>query len=239
MLNHIHPEAVLFIDIETVPQAASFNELDEEYQQLWIEKSRFFREKDSIDIPESYFQAGIYAEFGKVICVSAGYLSQRAGSRIFRCTSFFGDDEKELLTGFAGLLESHYNHPFRILCAHNGREFDLPYLSRRMLVNGIPLPRMLDLAGKKPWEIPHIDTMELWKFGDYKHYTSLKLLAKIMGIPTPKDDIDGSMVRQVYYEENDLNRIENYCRKDVLAVAQVFLKYRGEELLHEEEVVAA
>jgi len=238
MLNQINLEEVLFLDIETVPEQSSIALLDEEMQYLWTEKSRFIRERQELSLEESYHQAGIYAEFGKIICISAGYFAQRGGERIFRVTSFFGHDEKEVLLEFAQLLNQRQGNPFNLLCAHNGKEFDFPYLCRRMVVQGISIPALLDMAGKKPWEIAHLDTMELWKFGDYKHYTALKLLAKIFGIPTPKDDIDGSQVRAVYYDENDLDRIERYCKKDVATVAQIFLKYRGEKLLHTEQIIS-
>jgi len=237
MLEHIRPEEVLFIDIETVPQVSGFNQLDYEFKELWTEKSRFIREKQNIDLNESYHQAGIYAEFGKIICISAGYFSTHTGERVLRITSFYDSDENVLLNNFAGLLNQYDKNPFRVLCAHNGKEFDFPYICRRMLVNKVPLPSMLNLAGKKPWEIPHIDTMEQWKFGDHKHYTSLKLLAQIFGIPTPKDDIDGSMVRSVYYENQDIDRIKHYCQKDVATVAQIFLRYRGDKPLEENQII--
>ncbi len=237
MLENINLEEILFLDIETVPQAESIDTLEEEDRYLWSEKSRFIRERQNIDLEESYHQAGIYAEFGKIICVSVGYFSISFGQRVLRVTSFAKDDEKELLIEFADLLHGYHNNPFRILCAHNGKEFDFPYLCRRMLVNRIPLPVLLDIAGKKPWEISHLDTMELWKFGDFKHYTSLKLLARIFGIPTPKDDIDGSMVREVYYKDQDLERIMLYCQKDVITVAQLLLSYRGENHLSEERII--
>lgn len=236
MLKNIQPEEILFIDIETVPGTQDFNSLDEDFQLLWTEKSRFMREKNNIDIEESYHSAGIYAEFGKIICIGAGYFTSRSGGYEFRSTSFSGDDENAILSDFAMLLNKRFNDPFKLLCAHNGKEFDFPYLSRRMLIHGIELPEMLDTAGKKPWEIQHLDTMELWKFGDYKNYTSLKLLARLFGIPTPKDDIDGSMVREVYYTERDIDRIDRYCRKDVLTVAQLFLKYKGLPLIPAEKV---
>jgi len=237
MLENINLEEILFLDIETVPQAPAFDSLDEIDHHLWLEKSRFIRERQNIGPEESYQQAGIYAEFGKIICVSVGYFSFSFGKRILRITSFFGDDEQKLLSEFADLLTNYHNNPFKLLCAHNGKEFDFPYLCRRMLVNRIPLPLLLDVAGKKPWEIAHLDTMELWKFGDFKHYTSLKLLARIFGIPTPKDDIDGSMVRSVYYDEKNLDRIMHYCQKDVATVAQIFLSYRGEKILQDNEIV--
>ena len=237
MLEQLPLDEVLFLDIETVPQVPSFEDLDEDFQHLWTEKSRFVREKKGLEISESYAEAGVYAEFGKIIVIGVGYFSQSFGERVFRVTSFYGDDETEVLSEFAKLLERFTNNPFRVLCAHNGKEFDFPYLSRRFLINRLPLPAMLDMAGKKPWEIPHLDTLELWKFGDYKHYTSLKLLAKIFGVPTPKDDIDGSMVREVYYKENDLERIERYCRKDVITVAQLMLCYKNQPLVEEDQII--
>jgi DNA polymerase elongation subunit (family B) len=180
-----------------------------------------------------YKRAGIYAEFGKIICISVGAFSKAE----FRLKSFSGDDEKKLLTEFAELLRKRYNKPEHLLCAHNGKEFDFPYIARRMVVLGIPVPTILDLAGKKPWEVNHLDTMELWKFGDFKNYTSLELLAAILDIPTPKEDIDGSQVAEVYYKLNDLNRIVHYCTKDVLTVAQIFRRYRGEPLIAENQIV--
>ncbi len=236
MLRYIDLEKVLFLDIETVPGHRSFDELDEEWQHLWEEKSRFFRERDGIELADSYERAGIYSEFGKIVCISVGYLRQTKGERRFRLTSFYGHDEAAFLQSFANLLHNHFNTKSHFLCGHNAKEFDLPFIARRMLVHGITLPDLLDTAGKKPWEVSHLDTMELWKFGDYKHYTSLKLLTKLFGIPTPKDDIDGSQVGSVYYDDGDLDRIELYCRKDVVATAQLILKYRREDLITEEMI---
>jgi uncharacterized protein YprB with RNaseH-like and TPR domain len=163
-------------------------------------------------------------------------LYHNEGKMNFRIKSFFGDDEKLLLEGFSGMLTSYAGKKKVELCAHNGKEFDFPYISRRLLVNGLPLPAVFDTAGKKPWEVNFIDTLELWKFGDYKHYTSLNLLTALFGIPTPKDDIDGSMVAEVYYHEKNLRRIVTYCEKDVIAVAQLFLRYKGEELVLPENI---
>ena len=236
MIRHLDLENLLFLDIETVPANADFSELDDDWKKLWEEKSKYFRERDEISIEDSYERAGIYAEFGKIVCISVGFLRQVKGERRYRTTSFYSDDESQLLHDFANLLNNHYNSRDHMICGHNVKEFDIPFIARRMLVNGIHLPHILDIAGKKPWEINHLDTMELWKFGDYKNYTSLKVLAKLFGIPTPKDDIDGSQVARVYYEEKDLDRIEVYCRKDVLATAQLVLKYRNEPLIEEHEI---
>jgi len=234
MLYKINLENLLFLDIETVPERPAFNELSEEKRLLWEQKSKYQR-KEEFSPEEFYSRAGIWAEFGKIICISVGYFVQSGENKNFRVTSFSGD-EVNLLKDFKKLVQEHFNQAKHLLCAHNGKEFDFPYIARRMLINGIKLPYKLDLFGKKPWEIPHLDTMELWKFGDYKHFTSLKLMANVLGIPSPKDDMDGSMVRDVFYEENDLERIAAYCELDVLTTAQVFLRLRGDELLVEEQI---
>jgi uncharacterized protein YprB with RNaseH-like and TPR domain len=233
MLNYINLDKVLFLDIETAPMCATYEELPERFMPLWDKKAAYLK-KEEEDSPASLFpRAGIYAEFGKVVCISFGMLID--GN--FRIKSFYGDDEKALLTDFANLLESKFSSKKFLLCAHNGKEFDFPYLSRRMLINGMSLPEILDLAGKKPWEVPHLDTMELWKFGDFKNYTSLELLTAVFDIPTPKDDIDGSQVGEVYWQEKDLERIVKYCQKDVLSIAQLFLRYQNKPLLTEEQVL--
>ena len=234
MLHRINLEHILFLDIETVPEMESFDDLDDEKQALWDQKSKYQR-KDEFSPEEFYERAGIWAEFGKIICISVGYFNFKGDIRTFRTTTFHGE-EALLLKEFKNLLNSHFNSTKHLLCGHNAKEFDFPYIARRMIINGIALPYKLNLFGKKPWEIPHLDTMELWKFGDYKHFTSLKLLANIFGIPSPKNDIDGSQVRQVYYEEKDIDRIITYCEKDVVTTAQVFLKLRGDELLHDTEL---
>lgn len=234
MLYKINVENILFLDIETVPEYSTFDELSEEKQLLWEQKSKYQRKEDFT--PEEFYnRAGIWAEFGKIICISVGYFVEKGMERNFRVTSFYGD-EVNLLKKFNKLLQEHFNQVKHLLCGHNGKEFDFPYIARRMLIHGIKLPYKLNLFGKKPWEIPHLDTMELWKFGDYKHYTSLKLMANVLGIPSPKDDMDGSMVRDVFYNENNLNRIVTYCELDVVTTAQVFLRLRGDGLLTENQI---
>lgn len=234
MLDRINLEHVLFLDIETVPESEHFNELDDEKKELWDHKSKYQR-KDEFTAEEFYERAGIWAEFGKIICISVGYFNFKGDIRTFRTTSFHGEESK-LLKEFKNLMITHFSSSKHLMCGHNAKEFDFPYIARRMIIHGIELPYKLNLFGKKPWEIPHLDTMELWKFGDYKHFTSLKLLANILGIPSPKDDIDGSQVRQVYYEEKNLDRIITYCEKDVITTAQVFLRLRNDELLEVAEI---
>ncbi|NAY91544.1 3'-5' exonuclease [Muricauda sp. JGD-17] len=234
MIKKIPLEHVLFLDIETVPQKPEFSDLDETSQALWEQKSAYQR-KDEMTAAEFYDRAGIWAEFGKIVCISVGFFALKTSQRAFRVTSFYGDEVK-ILKQFKELLMNHFNQAKHLLCAHNGKEFDFPYIARRMIINGLELPYKLDLFGKKPWEVPHLDTMELWKFGDYKHYTSLKLLAHVLGIPSPKEDMDGSMVKDVFYGEHDLDRIVTYCELDVVTTAQVFLRLRNEDLLVDEEI---
>ncbi|MHA7829875.1 MAG: 3'-5' exonuclease [Flagellimonas sp.] len=234
MLYKLNLEHILFLDIETVPQHQEFSELDGTSQLLWEQKTQYQR-KDEFTPEEFYDRAGIWAEFGKIVCISVGYFAHKGEHRNFRVTSFHGD-ETQILKQFKQLLKDHFSQVKHLLCAHNGKEFDFPYIARRMVINGINLPYKLDLFGKKPWEVPHLDTMELWKFGDYKHYSSLKLLSYVLGIPSPKEDMDGSMVKDVFYKENDIDRIVTYCELDVVTTAQVFLRLRNEELLNDDEI---
>jgi 3'-5' exonuclease len=233
MLEHLKPGNILFLDIETVPQYSRYDELPSDLALLWDKKCSTFRSDTETGPDELYRRAGIYAEFGKIICISCGYF---VNPNTFRIKSFYGHDERQLLLDFSSMLQKSFSTPDKLLCAHNGKEFDFPYLCRRLIINRIPLPDILNIAGKKPWEVAHLDTMELWKFGDYKAYTTLNLLCAALEIPTPKDDIDGSMVWQVYWEEKNLERIVRYCHKDVLTVAQIFRRYRGEELIPAEVV---
>lgn len=239
MLENINIENILFLDIETVPVNDSYENLPEPFKKLWDKKTeqlvRFERTlPDEQKSPQSlYPRAGIYAEFGKIICISTGILRNKS----LRIKSFAGDDEAAILSEFSGMLLKATEQKFHFLCAHNGKEFDYPYLIRRMLINGIAVPSILDLAGKKPWEVNHLDTMELWKFGDFKNYTSLELLAAVFGIPTPKDDINGSDVAKVYWEDHDLDRIVTYCQKDVITIANLFLKLQGKQVVDENQVM--
>ena len=234
MNTKINFENILFLDIETVPETEFYKDLSEEKQELFALKTQYQRKED-ISAEEFYERAGIWAEFGKIICISVGYFVNIDSDRSFRVKSFSGD-EAQLLEAFKKLLENHFNKPGHVLCAHNGKEFDFPYIARRMIIHNISLPEKLNLFGKKPWEVAHLDTMDLWKFGDYKHYTSLKLLTNILGIPSPKQDIDGSQVAEVYFKEKDLNRIVEYCERDTIAVAQLLLRFNNLEILKDDEI---
>lgn len=235
-LMRIPLNKVICLDIETVSQKKSFDELDADYKKLWEHKAKFLikEEQTAADV---YDKASIYAEFGKVICIGLGIFQHNGNNWELRVKSISGHDEKQVLREFGDMCAQYFNTPDYFLCAHNGKEFDFPYLSRRFVIQRLPLPVLLDTAGRKPWEIHHLDTMELWKFGDYKHYTSIPLLTKILGIPTPKDDIDGSMVGQVYWQENNLERIATYCKKDVISLAQILMRYRNQELIDDTNII--
>ena len=236
---------ILFLDIETVSQYQHYSELPEVWKGLWADKAgkREIRNPEVDTVESVYPRASIYAEFGKVICISCGCIQGEGSEAKFIVRSFAGDNEKQVLEEFADSIRKwergkvEYNDMPRSLCAHNGKEFDFPYLCRRMIIHGVALPESLKIGGKKPWETKHlIDTMELWKFGDNKSYTTLKLMAAVFNVPSPKDDIDGSQVYSVYYEEKNLERIVEYCQKDVLTLAQVLLRFYCQPLIKPENV---
>jgi uncharacterized protein YprB with RNaseH-like and TPR domain len=228
---------ILFLDIETVPQFSAYGEMPDDWKKLWDTKSNsLIKHHEGQSNETLYPRAGIYAEFGKIVCISCGVLHGNGEQRKLVLKSFYGDDEKLLLHQFIEMLNKWASGEPKFLCAHNGKEFDFPYLCRRMIINGLTIPAILNVSGKKPWEVNHFDTLELWKFGDFKSYTSLNLLAHTLGIQTPKDDIDGSMVWEVYWKEKNLGRIVTYCQKDVVTVAQVLLRMGGEILLKEESI---
>ncbi len=211
--------------------------MPQEWRDLWDIKAAFLLRNKIDETPESvYDRAAIYAEFGRIICISCGFIPPNCPEKKITIKSFYGDDEKTILYQFNDMLSRWAVDNTKYLCAHNGKEFDFPYLCRRMVVNNLPIPGILQLSGKKPWEVNHLDTLDLWKFGDYKNYTSLNLLAHTLNVPTPKDDIDGSMVGNIYWNEKDINRIVHYCQKDVITVAQVFLRLHGESQIREEHI---
>lgn len=234
MLDHIDLQNLMVLDIETVPQYPAFEEVPPLFKELWEKKTRSQRKEG--ESPEVFYErAGVMAEFGKIICISVGIFTRVENATGLRIKSFYGDDECALLGDFISLLDKQ--PPTLSLCAHNGREFDFPYLCRRVLVNELCIPSQLRISGKKPWEVNLIDTMDLWKFGDYKSYTSLNLLAAIFNIPTPKDDIDGSEVCSVYWQQHDLVRIKTYCQKDVVTTARLLLRFKGLPTITDENIV--
>ncbi|HXS37348.1 MAG TPA: 3'-5' exonuclease [Flavipsychrobacter sp.] len=222
---------ILFIDIETVSGVPDFSLLKEGLQTEWIRKSKYVKSaKEGNTDPASLFieKSAIFSEFAKVVCIGFGSFHLHENGWRLRLKTLKNDNEKNLLNDFCEVLTRFNNHyPNLRFCGHNIKEFDVPFLCRRMIINGIGLPECMKLNNKKPWEVPHIDTLELWRFGDYKHYTSLALLAEVLGIPSPKNDIDGSMVGTVYWKYGDLQRIAKYCLQDVLTTAKVFLKLTG------------
>lgn len=228
---------ILFLDIETVSCVPDYDALDERLKPLWKKKAQFIKTDQDVSAENLFFErAGIYAEFGKIVTIAVGFISQGEGSTSLRVKAFANDDEKVILNEFKGLLEGHFDQNKIALCAHNGKEFDFPYICRRMLVNGIPPPACLQMSGKKPWEILHLDTLEMWKFGDRKNFTSLDLLAALFNIPSSKSDIDGSMVNHAYYIDQDLEKIAKYCKQDVVVTAQLYLKFHCMPLISPEEI---
>ncbi|MBI9066390.1 MAG: 3'-5' exonuclease [Salinivirgaceae bacterium] len=236
MFDKVKEENILFLDIETVSATYKFENLNERFKNLWAKKMSFFMERDGKLAEELYTKAAIWAEFGKIVCISVGYLINKNGKKILRIKSFSDALEKDLLENFGALLNEHFYKDKHFLCAHNGKEFDFPYIARRMLVNGVQLPKLLNIAGKKPWEVKHIDTMELWKFGDHKHYTSLDLLTELFNVDSPKSEMDGSMVSKAYWEDKKLHKIVAYCQNDVVALCKVFLKFCGKVDLTDLEI---
>ena len=228
---------ILFLDIETVSQFETYEHMPADWKEMWDTKAQFLlRNKEAETSETIYERAGIYAEFGKIICISCGCLQGNGEDKKLVIKSYSNPDEKKLLTEFADMLQKWSGDADKYLCAHNGKEFDYPYICRRMIINGIEIPEALKIAGRKPWEVRHLDTLEFWKFGDYKNYTSLKLLAKVLGVPSPKDDIDGSQVNGVYWKEKDLDRIVTYCQKDVVTLTQVMLRFHCKPLLKPENI---
>ncbi|GAB4130673.1 MAG: 3'-5' exonuclease [Raineya sp.] len=259
---------MLFLDIETARSHKQYEELSEGMRKMWEYKAQNIEPKDgSLSSTQKYYEkAAIYAEFGRVICISCGFVfkKEKEEELFFRVKSFYGRDENKILRefkhfldknsgkvdGYGNLIDKAGKRIFdnngnivskkklmHYIAAHNGKEFDIPYMCRRYLINQIELPQMLELRGKKPWEILHIiDTMEMWKFGDNKNFTKLELLCNVFDVPTPKDDIDGSQVGSVFWEEENYERIAIYCEKDVIATAQLMLRYNLMPLIKEENI---
>jgi DNA polymerase elongation subunit (family B) len=232
---------LLLIDIETVPEQANYNELNTDWQNLWEEKAKKNPAIQHLTAEESYSErAGIMAEFGKIICISTAYFFTDADKSIkLKQKTLSSHNEVHLLNDFLLLCDAYLKTKKAIVfTGHNIKEFDIPYICRRLIINNIPLPKYLQLNNLKPWETNMVDTLHWWRFGDFKNYTSLKLIATALQIPSSKDDIDGSQVRNVYYNENGLERIAKYCAKDVQVVAQIILKYNNRPLLDEDAIVS-
>lgn len=221
---------ILFLDIETVPVAYHYHELAPAAKELWDKKWAFKKESDPAEL---YEKAGIHAEFSKIVCIGLGYYAYSD----FRVKAIAGDNEEELLNEFVKIVNQFFNKEENVFCAHNGKEFDYPFLSRRMLVNGVQFPKNFQLQGLKPWEVKHLDTMEMWRFGDMKNFTSLSLLAHAFGLPSPKDEMDGSQVAKVYYEEKNLDKIKEYCIKDVVTLARIYQKFTGQAPVKDEDII--
>ncbi|HLT72326.1 MAG TPA: 3'-5' exonuclease [Cyclobacteriaceae bacterium] len=237
---HAELRDVILLDIETVATVGDYESLDERLKIQWARKAAFLRrEKDETEADLFNTRAGIYAEFGKIVCIGVGkFVENERGELLLRTKAYSSHNEEELLSDFKSMVDRTDPTTTR-LCAHNGKEFDFPYICRRMLINGIALPALLNLAGRKPWEVLHQDTMEMWKFGDFKHYTSLDLLAAIFNIPSSKDGMDGSQVNRAYHEDNALDKIAEYCLRDVVVLAQLYLRLQGQPLINDNNIILA
>ncbi len=239
MGNALIIQDLFLLDIETVPQFQTYSQLPDDWKLLWDEKlSKTMPE--NISPEEGYLlRAGILAEFGKIVCISTGYFYENTNKELcLKIKSISGHDEKALLESFVQINNKIFQHNRQFQYAgHNIREFDIPYICRRMIINHVPLPEYLQLHGAKPWDVRMVDTMQYWKFGDYKNYISLHLLAGVLNVPTSKTDMDGSMVQKVYYEDDNLPKIVNYCQRDVAAVANVLLRFKNMPLLNEENII--
>lgn len=241
-MNHIHPENLVIIDIETASEYASFDNMAEEWKTLWQEKvERSLPE--GISAAEFYpMRAGVMAEFAKIICISIAYFNKETTLNM-RVKSIYGHDEKKILQDFLATINKieSLNHKW-CFAGHNIKEFDIPFICRRLIINRVKLPGYLDFQNMKPWETNIVDTFQYWRFGDYKNYTSLKLLAAAMGIASPKDDIDGSMVGELYWSGNEeeraanLKRIAHYCQKDVIATGNVILRFKNMPLVADADI---
>ncbi len=229
---------LLFIDIETVSAEGEFSRLSDRMKALWLHKASFLSNPSNLNDEDFYFdRAGIYAEYGKIISIGVGFFHWNDDNEVcLKVKSISYDDEAQVLREFKVLIEKKYKPTSLSLCAHNGKEFDYPYICRRMLVNGIDIPKALQISGRKPWEIPHFDTLDMWKFGDKKHYTSLELLAALFNIPSSKIELSGDQVNHTYYRENDLAKIARYCREDIIVLAQLFLKFQNLALVEERNI---
>lgn len=240
MLHNIHLERILFLDIETVPAQPTFESLSPYEQELWEEKKGRFKPEEMTMSSYYFQQAAIFAEFGRIICISAGYFKNNSFNT-FNISTTKSENEIDILIEFSDWINKFHKKwdSGMLLCGHNIKEFDIPYLCRRYLANGLVsefpnyLQRLRDL---KPWDSPLLDTMDIWRFGDYKNFISLKLLAHILQVPSPKNDISGADVAKVYYVDNDIARIKKYCSRDVLTLAQILLKVKGLPILDEENV---
>jgi len=242
-MQQIQPENLIIIDIETAPVSPAFDQLSEEWKILWEEKTQYSLPEGMS--PAEFYpkRAGIMAEFARIVCISMAYFNKENHHLKLRVKSFYGFDEKEILQQFLltiNKIEAHNKN--WCFAGHNIKEFDIPFICRRLLINHFPIPRYLDFQNMKPWETNIVDTFQYWRFGDYKNYTSLKLLAAAMGIPSPKDDIDGSMVGDFFWNgteeerKKNLQRIAVYCQKDVITTGNIFLRFKNIEPLKQEDI---
>ncbi len=235
-MHQVNPHDIIFLDIETVSCFPDFETMPLLWQKNWQEKIKYSLPEGKTAAEFYELRAGVMAEFSKIVCISMGYLMREEQLKL-RVKSFYGHEECSILDSFVKTMERIEKHSRSWhFGGHNIKEFDIPFICRRLLANGKPIPAFMDFQNMKPWETNIVDSFQYWKFGDYKNYTSLNLLAAVLDIPSPKDDIDGSMVGSVYWKEKNIERIASYCQKDVVTVANVFLKFNNLPLLHDDDV---
>lgn len=224
---------VLFLDIETVPLYAEYDELEGMEKYLWDRTARYINTEEETD-SETYAQAGVYAEFGRIVCICVGNIGIDNECEFLKLRCFYNDDERNLLLEFKSFLQKL--NTATILCAHNGKAFDFPFICRRMLINGIELPEIFVNSENKSSELQHLDTLEFWKFGDYQHFTSLEHLAHLFKLESSKKDIDRGSVQKVYYSQNDPQKIVDYCFNDVVTIAQLLLRFNNQNTIRTENI---
>lgn len=229
---------ILFIDIETASGVNTYTTLTENMQKLWLRKARSLMNPLQKPLEDLYFErAALFPEFGRIISIGMGFLFYNKNKELsLKVKTISNKNEKDLLLEFNQFIESTYPSKELSLVAHNGKEFDFPYLCKRMLVHQLVIPKALQLQGKKPWEVVHQDTIEWWRFGDKKGYVSLELLAEIMGIGNVKTDLSGDKVNYTFYIEKDLEKIKKYCAEDVITLAQLFLRFNFIDYIQEKNI---
>jgi len=228
-MKDIPIESIIFLDIETVSLFPNLLLADDATKKEWARK--IMKTNPTITpalLDDTYKeQAALHPEFSFITCISVGMVK---GGKVYIKNIFgFDHDEERTLEIFCETMQKIIEKMERLqpkLCAHFGKGFDYPFISKRMLVHGMTIPNILDSYGKKPWEITNLDTHEIWKMGGFNS-ASLSAIAHAFGIPSPKDDIDGSQVGHVYWVDSKIDRIATYCAKDVFALINIFRCMQG------------
>ena len=224
---------IVFFDIETAGSHESLDALQEDnplLATLWSKRCEYLREKfeENKDLTDEELylnKAALHPEFNRIVCASFGRIAGDVDSTSMIIKSYSGDDESEILDGIDKVL-TKFNK--MNLCGHNIKRFDIPVMGKRFLINGKKLPKSLMIYDSKPWELPFIDTSDIWSFGAWQEgFASLELIAASLKVPSPKDDIRGEDVHSVFWESSEHSRIAEYCAKDVKVLGDIMLKISG------------